>query len=315
VRILITGATGFAGGWLTEELAARRADAELFGMTHRTTDAPEGFPPITLRPADLADPESVRALVNEVEPDAVFHLAGFASGAGKDWERIFRTNLEGTVALLKSLADRGRPCRVLVASSGYVYGKTEPDRPARESDPLRPMNPYESSKAAVEVALRPLVAGSALSVTVVRSFNHTGPRQATEFVTPAFARQIAEIERGEAQILRHGNLDAARDFLDVRDVVRAYRLLALETEQEPWRVVNVCSGQGVVMRDILDILVRSATVPIRTEQDPNRLRPSDLPVNIGDPSLLKKLTGWQPTIPLETTLADTLEYWRERSQK
>lgn len=311
MRIFITGATGFAGGWLAQELAISRPDAALFGMAHSAGEKPEWLPPMTIRQADLANPETVRALIDEAQPDVVFHLAGFASGAGTDAEKIRKINVDGTVALLQLLSERDKPCRVLLASSGYVYGATEPDRPAREDDPPKATGAYAESKAAMEEAVRPFASDS-LPLTIVRSFNHTGPRQTPDFVVPAFARQIAQIEKGAGEpVVRHGNLDAVRDFLAVRDVVRAYRQLMLETEPEPWRVVNVCCGTGVVMRELLERLIALSSVTVTHEQDPARLRPSDLPVCVGDPSTLKALTGWEPTVSLETTLADTLDYWRQ----
>jgi GDP-4-dehydro-6-deoxy-D-mannose reductase len=151
-----------------------------------------------------------------------------------------------------------------------------------------------------------------LQITSTRAFNHTGPHQTTAFAVPAFASQIARIEAGhEEPIVRVGNLDALRDFLDVRDVVRAYRLLLTAETESAYRVVNVASGTGVAMRDLLNRLLALARVPVTVETDPSRLRPSDIPESIGDPALLTEWTGWKPEVDLDTTLAATLEWWRQ----
>jgi GDP-4-dehydro-6-deoxy-D-mannose reductase len=312
VRIFITGSTGFVGGWLGQELARAYPDAQLYGTAHLDEEPRDALPPHTVvRTTNLLDAAALKAFLSEASPDIVFHLAGFASAAGTDREKIYRVNVGGTVGLLRLLADAGRPCRVHLASSGYVYGATEPARPARETDTLTPQGSYAESKAAMEEAAKPFSEGTGLSITITRSFNHTGPRQGTEFVIPTFARQIARIEKGlEEPVVRHGNLDAKRDFLHVRDVVRAYRLLLCETEPTPWRVVNVASGVPVVIRDVLDDLIRQARIPVSTETDEAKLRPLDMPECIGDPSALTALTGWTPEIPLSQTLAETLDYWR-----
>jgi GDP-4-dehydro-6-deoxy-D-mannose reductase len=312
VRILITGATGFVGGWLGQELTRAYPAAELFGTAHRPgrwDDLPQRM---HVRAVDLTDATVLAAFVADARPDHVFHLAGYASGAGTDRATINQINVEGTAGLLGVLADAGRPCRVLLASSGYVYGATLPGRPAREEDPLAPSGPYAESKAAMEAAARSFAEVSTLSITITRSFNHTGPRQGTGQSIPKFAQQIARVERGLQSVVRHGNLGARRDFLDVRDVARAYRLLICEAEPVPWRVVNVCSGNAVSIREALDQLVGMARGPVTLEEDPELMRrPSDLPECVGDPSALIALTGWQPEIPFTDTLAETLDWWRE----
>jgi GDP-4-dehydro-6-deoxy-D-mannose reductase len=268
---------------------------------------------MVVRPVDLTDTAALLTFVQEAQPDVVFHLAGFASGAGTDRNAIFHANVEGTRHLLHVLANQGRPCRVQLASSGYVYGTTPAGSPATESTPVSPSGAYAESKVAMEAMAKPFSDNTSLSLTVTRSFNHTGPRQNADFVIPAFARQIARIEKGlEPPVVRHGNLDALRDFLHVRDVVRAYRLLLCETESVPWRVVNVASGLAVRVGDLLDRLIVMASIPVTQETDPARMRPSDLPECIGDSGLLHSLTGWSASIPIETTLAETLDWWRHQ---
>ncbi len=313
-RILITGATGFVGGWLAQELSAAYPGARLFGTTHGHAPAAPPPPAVTLLPCDLTVPAEVAAVVDAAEPDRVFHLAGFASAAGGDADTIRRVNVGATRTLLQTLADAGRPCRALLASSGYVYGATRPGRPAREDDPVAPAGAYAESKAEMErdVAAFRASGGDNLTLVITRSFNHTGPHQTTDFVVPAFARQLARIEAGlEPPVVRVGNLDARRDFLDVRDVVRAYRLLLCEAAlADPITTVNVCSGSDIAIRALLDMLVAHASAEVSVEQDPNRMRPSDLPECVGDPARLTALTGWRPQIPIEQTLADTLGWWR-----
>jgi GDP-4-dehydro-6-deoxy-D-mannose reductase len=194
----------------------------------------------------------------------------------------------------------------------FVYGPTDPQNPARESDPLRPQGAYAESKVEMEAQIIPFTQSGLLSLTVTRAFNHTGARQTNAFVVPAFAEQIAQIaKQKDVPLVRVGNLEATRDFLDVRDVVRAYRLLLCELDPAPLRIVNVASGKSVPIRHILDTLIAQCDVKITVENDPARMRPSDFASSVGDATLLRTLTGWQPEIPLTQTLKDTLDWWIE----
>ena len=310
MRILITGATGFVGGYLAAELAEHYPTAQLFGTTYghiSGTVLPEGMP---LLLADLRDPAMIRQALEKSTPDVIFHLAGFASGAGTDAAVIREANVDATRMLVEAVAEQAKPCRLHLASTGYVYGTTEAGKPASEGDLLRPEGPYAQSKAEMESVVEPL-ASETLSITVTRAFNHTGPRQTPVFVAPGFARQLARIERGlDAPVVRVGNLEAKRDFLDVRDVVRAYRLLLCELEPAPWRVVNVASGEAIAIQKILDTLLSMAQTDVTVELDPSRLRPSDMPECIGSSALLSSLTGWRTTYSLADTLLETLSWWR-----
>lgn len=310
-RALITGATGFVGGWLADALAAAHPGGTLFGTAHGPAPLAPPPPQITLLPCDLTDQAAVADMIARTRPNRVFHLAGFAATGHGAADLVHRVNVEATVNLLDALAAAKRPCRVLLASSGYVYGPTAPHAQSGENDLLAPLGVYAASKAAMEKAAQ-FFAANELSVVVARAFNHTGPRQTTDFVVPAFAQQIARIERGlEAPIVRVGNLEAERDFLHVGDVVEAYRrLLMAPGEPERWRVVNVCSGVATSIRSILDALVGSARVPLSVEPDPVRARPSDLPRCVGNPARLEALTGWKAKISLTQTLTETLDYWR-----
>jgi GDP-4-dehydro-6-deoxy-D-mannose reductase len=213
------------------------------------------------------------------------------------------------------------PVQVLLASTGYVYGPCDPARPAREEDELRPLSvAYAESKRMMEQLARTWPTGP-LEVLIARAFNHTGPRQTPDFAVPAFAQQIAQIEAGQRvgavplgqPILRVGNLTPQRDLLDVRDVVRAYALLM--EQGQPGQVYNVCSGRAYPVGDLLDRLLALSDVAIEIEPDPDRQRPSDLPVLVGDPSKLKQATGWTPEITLAQTLRETLDYWRKEAAK
>ncbi|WP_309711425.1 GDP-mannose 4,6-dehydratase [Armatimonas sp.] len=310
MRILITGATGFVGGYLAAELAEHYPTAKLFGTSYghaSGANLPEGT---TILDADLRDPAVIASVLEASAPDIIFHLAGFASGAGTDAAVIRAANVDATRMLVEAVARTNKPCRLHLASTGYVYGTTEPGQPASEGDTLRPEGAYAQSKAEMETVIQPL-ATEKLSITVTRAFNHTGPRQTPVFVAPGFARQLARIEQGlDEPTVRVGNLEAKRDFLDVRDVVRAYRLLLCEQEPTPWRILNVASGEAVSIQSILETLLGMAQTKVEVEVDPARLRPSDMPECVGSSAFLSALTGWRKTHSLTDTLEETLSWWR-----
>jgi len=240
----------------------------------------------------------------------VYHLAGFAH-VGQSWDRpaeVFRVNAEGTLNVLE--AARPTQARVLVVSSAEVYGNVTPDDlPLAEDSPVRPVSPYAASKAAAETLAVQAWLGRGTHAVVARPFNHTGPGQSPEFVVPAFARRIAEASAGG--VLKVGNLAPRRDLTDVRDVVRAYRLLV--EHGEPGTAYNVCSGADVAIEELVNLMVDVAglTGKVRLEVDPDLLRPADVPVLRGDPSRIQQATGWAPEIPLDQTLKDVLNAtWR-----
>lgn len=305
--ILVTGAAGFAGGHLLELLA--RDGAEVLAW-HRPGSAPSlEVPRVWWRPVDLLDGDAVRASIAELRPSTVYHCAG-AAHVGRSWtstETTFAINVRGTHVLLDALEETGAAARVLIPSSAMVYRKAA--APLSEADPVGPTSPYGVSKLAQEM-LGAHVRSARIAVTIARAFNHTGPRQDPSFVAPGFARQVAEIEAGrrEPEIVV-GNLDARRDILDVRDTVRAYRLI-LE-RGAPNRPYNVSSGRALTIRELLDLFVARARVAVQVRVDPARYRPNDLPLLVGDNGRLRHELGWAPEIPLEQTVDDVLEYWRQ----
>ena len=298
MRVLVTGASGFVGRWVAEELS---------GHGHEVIPAPP-------RDAmDIADADAVRAFVVASRPDAVVHLAGLAFGpdATRDPAEAERVNATGTATVIESLAASGRTAApLLVAGSADVYGAPAPDDlPLRESAPAWPRSAYGRSKLLQEQTALSTGRDRGVAVAVTRSFNHTGPGQRPEFVAPALARRIlAARAEGRSDIVV-GNIDVRRDFSDVRDVVRAYRLLleGLAAGTVPaGTVVNVASGRSVSIREIIALLADLVGVAVEPRVDPTLVRVDDPPQLVGDISLLRTLTGWEPRIPLRHTLADLL---------
>lgn len=301
---LVTGATGFAGRHLLAALAPhgpvhawRRPDGQPIPDT--SPDA------VHWRAVDLLDAEAVRDAIEADRPSAIYHCAGIADvhGAWRGAVPALRVNVIGTTRLLDAIAAAGLSCRLLIAGSALVYRRST--APIRETDPLGPSSPYGVSKLAQEMAADL----SALPVILARSFNHAGPGQDAAFVTSAFARQIAEMEAGQREpVLRVGNLESRRDITDVRDTVRAYVMLM--ARGRPHRPYNVCSGRGVRIGDLLDLLLARTTIRVRVVIDPERLRPSDNPVVVGDPARIEDEVGWRAELPIERTLGDLLDTWR-----
>ena len=304
--ILVTGAAGFAGSHLLEFLAAGGADLVAW---HRPGGTPPYPAPQTKwHGVDLLDAVAVHNAIDSLRPSAVYHCAG-AAHVGRSWdstESTFAVNVRGTHHLLEALCRIGVPTRVMIPSSAMIYRPAS--EPLTEDHPLVPPNPYGLSKLAQEL-LGCRAATASLTVTIGRAFNHVGPRQDPSFAASSFARQIAEIEAGhhEPEIVV-GNLDARREILDVRDTVRAYRLV-LERGL-PGRPYNVSGGRAWPVGELLDLLVARARVPVRVRVDPGRYRRNDLPLLVGDPSRIRDELGWMPTIPLSRTLDDLLDYWR-----
>ncbi len=298
MKALVTGAGGFVGTHLVEHLRAHGDEVE-------ETDQAHGG-------VDITDPEAVKELVHDLQPEVIYHLAGWAD-VGGSWKAptmAFRVNAEGTLNVLLAAADAGVQ-RVLAVSSADVYGKVnERELPITEESPLRPVSPYTASKVAADYLGLQAWLGLGLPVLRVRAFNHLGPGQTDKFVASALASRIAHNEVDGGDTITIGNLSARRDFTDVRDVVRAYRLLM--ERGEPGEVYNVCTGVDVAVQDLADQLLALATRPMRFEADPDLLRPVDVPVLRGDHAKLTAATGWEPEISLTQTLADLLDDWRRQ---
>ncbi len=315
--VLVTGAAGFAGSHLLEHLVAG-ASGGSGGRSGPSSDLvawARSAPPAELAPLarwetiDLLDRDCVRDAIARLRPSHVYHCAG-AAHVGDSWARTAETlsaNVRATHYLCDAIRRAGVTCRVLVPGSAHVYAPST--RPIAEDAPLGPASPYALSKLAQEQVSAQAFARDGLDAILARVFNHSGPRQSPSFAAASMARQIALIERGALPpVIKVGNLDAERDLTDVRDTVRAYAMLM--DRGAPGSVYNVASGVARPTRAVLDTLVSYARVPVRVEVDPARLRPSDIPVLVGDPTRLRQTTGWSPRIPFEQMLKDLLDYWR-----
>ena len=298
MRALVTGAGGFVGAHLVRHLDACGDDVvELEGRV-------DGI--------DITDAVAITEAIVKAEPEAVYHLAG-ASDVGGSWsapQATFMANAVGTLNVLEASRQAGAQ-RVLAVTSADVYGRvTEDELPLDELQPLRPVSPYAASKVAADALAQQAWLGYRLPVIRVRAFNHLGPGQSDKFVAPSLAARIARNERDGGDEVPIGNLTPRRDVTDVRDVVRAYRLLV--EHGEAGEVYNVCSGRAVAVQAIAEQLLGMARRPMRLVTDPDLQRPVDIPVLVGDNAKVAAATGWAPTIPLETTLADVLADWRTR---
>jgi GDP-4-dehydro-6-deoxy-D-mannose reductase len=302
--VLVTGAGGFAGSHLIEQLAG---STDLVGWS-RSEPGREVAHLARWQRVDILDRKQVDAAIRDLSPDWIFHCAGLPNVAESwsDTAAPLAVNVLGTHRLLDAVARLGRPCRVLITGSAQVYASSV--EPIDEDHALAPASPYALSKLAQEqLALRSADRG--VDVIVTRSFNHTGPRQKPAFLASGVARQIARIERGGLEpVITVGNLEPRRDILDVRDAVRAY--VAIMTKAAAGTVYNVASGVGRPVRTVVEALISRARVPIRIEQDPSRFRASDVPILVGNPGRLTAATGWRPEIPFDQMLDDLLSYWR-----
>lgn len=316
MKVLITGATGFVGSHLIDFLLTE-GDISIFGARRRRSDMElvnHVKDKVQWVEIDVADPHNVDAVIKEVQPDYIFHLAAqsFIPTSWKAPLETFTTNAIGTLNMLEALKNLEMNTKIQIAGSSEEYGLVKPEEtPITENNLFKPQSPYGVSKVAADLLGRQYHRSYGLHVVVTRAFNHTGPRRGEMFVVSDFSKQIAEIEKGLREpVIYVGDLETKRDFLDVRDIVRAY-WLALE-EGEAGEVYNICSGETIRMKEVLFALLALSSAKITVKQDPSKLRPSDVPLLQGDCSKFKSQTGWEPKIPFEKTLRDTLEYWRQK---
>lgn len=316
MKVLITGVAGFVGGHMAEFLRAEHPGVEVFGIVRPHGTGERALPGrVAIIEADLEDAPAVAAALDLVRPDRVVHLAAQSSpqASWSDPAGTLRTNVLGLLNVLEAVRKEALSPRILVVGSAEEYGMVDArDLPVDEDTPLRPATPYAVSKVAQGYLALQYTLAFQMGIVRTRTFHHTGPGRGESFAESSFARQIAEIEVGRRPaVLAVGNLEAVRDFSDVGDVVRAY--WALLDHGNAGEVYNVCSGKGVRIRDLLRTLIESAGVDVEVRVDPQHLRPSDIPALVGDPSRLRKATGWEPRVPLDHTLRDLLRYWRERT--
>ena len=316
MRVLITGITGFAGSHLAD-YALDQEGVEVYGIRRwrsPTENIDHLVDQLNIAECDLRDAASVTSMIDRIRPDRIFHLAA-QSYVPTSWHapaESLETNIIGQLNVFEALRQTDCDARIHIAGSSEEYGLVYRDEvPITEANPLRPLSPYAVSKVAQDLLAYQYFRSYGTHTIRTRGFNHTGPRRGEVFVVSNFAKQIALIEAGTRKpTIRVGNLEAERDFTDVRDVVRGYWLI-LE-HGEAGDVYNIASGKTWKIRDVLDLLLSFSEVDIKVEVDPERLRPSDVELLLGDASKLRAVTGWEPVIPFEQTARETLDYWRAR---
>ncbi|MCS7249973.1 MAG: GDP-mannose 4,6-dehydratase [candidate division WOR-3 bacterium] len=315
MKALITGITGFVGSHLAEYLLSK--NYEVYG-TYRWRSRMENIihikEKLKLYECDLKDATAVYNLIKEIKPDMIFHLAA-QSYVPMSWacpSETIITNVISQINILEAVKNLKMDTLIHIAGSSEEYGLVyENEIPIKETNPLRPLSPYGVSKVAQDLLGYQYYKSYNLKIIRTRAFNHEGPRRGEVFVTSNFAKQIAEIEKGKREpIIYVGNLQAVRDFTDVRDVVRGYYLVL--TRGRVGEVYNIASGKGYKIKEILDFYLEKSKVKVEVKIDERRLRPSDVELLIGDATKIKEECGWQPEIPIEKTLEDLLNYWRER---
>lgn len=308
MRALVTGAFGFAGLHLLQHLESSGDN-----ILAASLEAPPSGLKCPTTAIDVTSIESCLKCIGDFKPEVIYHLAGmaFAPDAEKDFNKALLVNTGGTFNVLRACTELKLKTKVIVVSSSEVYGKlTEADLPVSELSPAYPTHSYGLSKATVELVAKRFE--REVNSVVVRAFNHIGPGQRPDFVVSSFAKQLAEISLGKSEpVIRVGNLDAKRDFTDVRDIVRGYRLAAQKGEG----TINLCSGQAVAIQTVLDELIKVSGLKVKVEKDPTRMRPSEMPILYGSYSKAETTLGWKPVVPLQKSLTDAFNYWREESLK
>lgn len=312
-KAFITGISGFAGSFLADLLLTEGLEVHGTHISSDTKNIEQIHDRVHLHRVDLLEKEKVQKCISEVQPDMVYHLAALTSPAESfsNPETVFINNVTAQVHLLEALRLSANTPRIMIISSAEVYGiVNSSDLPISETVELRPGSPYAVSKIAQDYLGLQYFLSYGMDIIRVRPFNHIGPRQSASFVVSSFAKQIAEAEKSKnGKEILVGNLDAKRDFTDVRDMVRAYSILAQKGKSG--EVYNIGSGLSYKISDILGKLVSLSYEKIETKIDPSRMRPSDVPDIRSDNTKIKNETNWEPSIPLDQTLKDTLDYWRD----
>ena len=315
MKVLITGIAGFVGSYLAELLLKK--GEEVFGIClpdESLENIREIKKELHLTNCDITDFDRLSSVMKRINPDEIYHLAAFSS-VGKSFSHpvdVVGSNIQGTLYLLEILRNSRKKARILIVGSSDMYGVVKPkDIPITEEKPLLPISPYGSSKAASDLLAYQFFKSYGVQTIRVRAFNHTGPRQGMGFVVPDFASQIAKIEAGILPpVMKVGNLSSKRDISDVRDIVRGYQLLM--KKGRAGEAYNVCSGKAYSIKNVLKILISLSKKKIRVKIDEERNRPAEILVLAGDNSKIKRTTGWKPKISIETTLEDTLNFWRRK---
>ncbi len=314
-RALITGITGFAGSHLAELLLKK--NIEFHGIVRwrsNIVNLEECKDLISLHEADLLDAHSLYTVIDKVRPHYVFHLAAqsFVKSSWASPANTIEINMVGSVNLFEAVRKSNHETVIQIACSSEEYGMVHKNEvPIKETNPLRPLSPYGVSKVGMDYLGYQYYQSYGLKIIRTRGFNHTGPRRGEVFAESTFAKQIAEIEKGVRKpVVYVGNLEAERDYTDVRDMVSAYYISV--TKCTPGEVYNICSGKTWKIKKVLDFLISQSKIKVTVKEDPSRMRPSDVSILLGDCSQFTQETGWKTTIPFEQTLTDLLNYWRKK---